>query len=454
MDCRDLGSPHVGSSARTHRAPAVRGGASPVWVIIGRLVSLPSPRLAATLVALIGGFIVTAGVIAGTPPDSTWVELPPLPQQGQSPVFALAVDPAKDQVLVAGSAKGSLWRSADGGSTWAAAHAGRAAVTTIAFNPFTPGQVLAGTRGSGALISKDGGETWSEAAGLGGRDIRVFGFALTLVAAGTDNGIYISADGTSWRQSGLPNTSIDALAVAAVHPPVHLVAGSDTASSAAGPPLYDSVDGGATWTSLTPAISGTVVSRLVAGPLPPTGNVRPLVAGTNTGLFISADNGATFAPLSGAELLPSTDYTQVVFVTEHHDRFYTASDGGGSRSGGLWSTRDRGLHFSSLVPPIPSITALAVSYAEAPILYVATFRASDHSSALWVYHDTGAAPRGPFSAGTPSASGARQGKTTHSGLFDFLRVASSSQTPYIALGVVAVLVLLLAAVSHFRGSRR
>jgi photosystem II stability/assembly factor-like uncharacterized protein len=423
-------------------------------VIIGRLVSLSSRRLAATLVALIGTLIVCAGAVAATLPDSTWVALPSLPKQGQSPVFALAVDPANNQALIAGNGQGSLLRSTDGGSTWTTVHPGRVAVTTIAFDPFTPGQVMAGTRGAGALISTDGGVKWSAVTGLDGRDVRVFGFALTLVAAGTDNGVYMSADGIAWSQSGLLNTSIDALAVAAVHSPVHFVAGSDSSSAAAGPPLYDSLDAGVTWTSVTPAISGTVVSRLVAGPLPPTGNVRPLLAGTNAGLFSSADNGTTWTPLSGGDLLPSTDYTQAAFVTDHYDRFYVGSDGGGSRAGGLWSTRDKGQHFSSMVPPLASITALAVSNDEAPFVYVATFRAFDHTPALWAYHDTGAAPQGPFTTITPSASGARPGRPNSGGLFDFLGILSSSQTPYIAVGAVALLVLLLAAVSHFRGSRR
>jgi hypothetical protein len=289
--------------------------------------------------------------------------------------------------------------------------------------------------------------------GLEGRDVRVFGFALTLIAAGTDNGVYISSDGTDWKQSGLQKTSIDALAVAAIHAPVHLIAGSDTTAAATGPPLYDSADAGTAWNSESPPISGTVVSRLVSGPLPPTGNVRPLIAGTNAGLFMSRDNGINFTPLSGGDLLPSTDYTQAFFVKDHYNRFYVASDGGGSRSGGLWSTSDGGQHFSSLIPPIQSITALAVSNDEAPILYVATFRASDHSPAMWAYHDTGGPPQGPTIGITPTASSTRPGKTT-GGLFDFLRVLSSSETPYIALGAVALLVLLLAAISHFRGSRR
>src|SRR5258708_10060368 len=325
---------------------------------------------------MFGSLVVCAGAVAANLADSTWVALPSLPKQGSSPLFALAVDPANNQAVLAGTGQGSLLRSTDGGSTWTTAHTGRVAITTIAFDPFTPGQVMAGTRGAGALISTDAGAKWSAVTGLDGRDVRVFGLALPLVAAGTDNGIYLSADGTAWSQSGLANTSIDALAVAAVHSPVHLMAGSDSSSAAAGPPLYDSTDAGATWTPVTPAISGTVVSRLVPGPVPPTGNVRPLAPGPNARPFSSADNGATWTPLSGGDLLPSTDYTQVAFLTDHYDRFYVGSGGGGSRAGGLWPTRDQGPRFASPVPPLPPARAPAVSHDEAPFLYVATVRAS------------------------------------------------------------------------------
>src|SRR5260370_24757658 len=289
MDCRERSSIHASRRVRD----GMRGQP---WVIIGRLVSLSCRRLAATLVAMIGSLVVCAGAVAATLPDSTWVALPSLaslPKQGQSPVFALAVDPSNNQAVLAGNGQGSILRSTDGGSTWTTVHAGRVPITTIAFDPFTPGQVIAGTRGAGALISTDAGAKWNAVTGLDGRDVRVFGFALTLVAAGTDNGIYVSADGTAWSQSGLANTSIDALAVAAVHSPVHLVAGSDSSSAAAGPPLYDSTDAGATWTPVTPAISCTVGSRLVAGSVPPPGNLRPLLAGTNAGRVASADDGAT-----------------------------------------------------------------------------------------------------------------------------------------------------------------
>jgi hypothetical protein len=432
-------------------------------VIIGRLVSLPRRRLAATLVALLGCAWAGLGVfgaqaraaapVAGTLPASTWVALSPLPQQARSAIFALGVSPSNNQLVMAGTADGSLIRSADGGSTWKSAHGGSAGVLTIAFSPFKAGMVLAGTRGSGALASKDGGLTWTAVKGMEGRAVRVFAFALTLVAAGTDHGVYVSADGLTWRQSGLSSTSIGALAVAAIHDPVRLVAGSDAVATTGGAPLYQSTDAGNSWAPMKAAISGRVVSGLASGPLPPTGNVRPLVVGTNAGLFTSRDNGASFTPYSGGGLLPSTDYTQIAFVTTHFDRFYAASDGGGSASGGLWKTRDAGRHFTSLAPPISSVTALSLSNDEAPILYVATFRPADQVAVLWAYYDTGAAPQGPAAAVTPSVSGPRTTPPVQAGTSSLIQALLSSRTPYIAIGVLALLVLALAVVSHFRGRR-
>jgi photosystem II stability/assembly factor-like uncharacterized protein len=428
---------------------------SPGWVIIGRLVSLPSRRLAATLVALTGLIFASLVGSAAALPDSTWVGLAPLPQQGRTAVFALAVAPDNNQVVIAGNSQGTILRSKDGGSTWAPVHSGRASLLTITFSPFDPAIVLAGTRGNGALASRDGGVTWSVATGLEGRQVRVFGFALTLVAAGTDTGVYVSQDGFSWTASGLKDNSISALAIGAIHPPVRIFAGGDSAVTGATVPMFQSIDSGATWSQMNPGITGTVVSRLAAGPLPPTGDVRPLVVGTNAGLFASADNGANFIPLSGGKLLPSTDYTQLAFVTNHYDHLYTASDGGGgSRSGGLWFTGDAGLSFKSLAPPLTSITALAVSNDEAPTLYVATFRAVDHSVALWAFHDTGGPPQGPQTATTPSASGARTSSPAPNPFDGIVRVVFSSQAPYIALGLVAVVVLGLAVVSHFRSRVR
>ena len=395
--------------------------------------------------------IAAMAASADTLPPSTWVELASLPDPGRVPVFAIAVDPVNDHAVIAGGGQGGLYRSADGGGTWTRVQRGSAAVLTIAFSPFNPTLVLAGTRDGGALMSTDGGAKWSSVAGLEGRQVRAFGFARAVIVAGTDHGVYSSDTGAAWTSLGLSTSSIDAIAVAAVNPPVRLIAGGDSGPSGT-VPLWTSADAGVTWTALKPAISGTIITRIAAGPLPSNGTVRPLVLGTNTGLFISQDNGTTFTSLSSGALLPSTDYTQVGFTAAHSDRFYVTSDGGGGQSGGIWATGDSGQHFSSLRPPLQSVTAIAVSGDEQPILYVATFRPSDHAVFLWSYHDTGGTPQQPVGV-TPTASGARPHSAQPSG-FDLFKWLSSAQAPYIALGVIALAVLVLALVSQIRSRRR
>ena len=374
-----------------------------------------------------------------------------LPGADHAPIFALAVNPTNDMELVAGSGAGGLYRSADGGSTWKSIHSGRAAVLAIAYSPFDPRLIVVGTQGGGALVSTDGGTHWNAAAGLEGRRVAAFGFARTLIAAGTDHGVYTSDTGTTWTFSGLANTSIDAISVGAVNAPVRLIAGSD--GDQAGIALFLSVDGGTTWTQTNPAISGAIVTRLASGPLPPTGDVRPLVVGTNAGLFISADNGKSFTALSGGQFLPSTDYTQVGFTATHFDRFFVASDGGGGESGGLWATADSGRHFADLQPPLPSVTALAVSSDELPVLYIATFRASDHVPQLWAFRDTGDTPQGPATTAAPTISAERTAPKGKS-IGDLLGELASSQVPYIAVGVIALLLIALAVVSQLRSRRR
>jgi photosystem II stability/assembly factor-like uncharacterized protein len=420
-------------------------------VIIGRLVSLPGRRFAATLLALWVFAFAAIGVLADTPPPSTWAALKPLPRQGRSAILALAVDPANNKVLIAGNSVGMLLRSVDGGATWTSVYSGKAVSTTIVFSPSQPGFVLAGTRGAGAILSRDGGGTWTAVTGLDGRVVRAFGFALTLIAAGTDKGVFVSQDGGSWSPSGLADRSIDAVALLAVHAPARIVVGSDGPLSGGNRPMFQSADSGATWTPLTPAISGTYVVKLAAGPLQSPLANRPLVAGTTAGLFESTDNGSSFVALSGGSVLPSTDYTQITFITDHFDRFYAASDSGSS--GGLWRTNDGGQTFISLVPPIRSITALAVSNDESPTLYVATFRQSDQVAALWVYRDTGGTPQGPFVSPTPVASGSRSSSGSSPGS-SVLGILSSSQTPYITIGIGALMVVFLAVVAHLRGRRR
>lgn len=395
---------------------------------------------------------------AAPPADNTWTALAPLPEAQDQPVLALAADPADGRVVLAGTAGGEIYRSGDAGQSWRLAKAGLGrGVAAVAFSPFRPGLVLAGTRGSGIWRSTDGGVSWQPQPGTESRTARAFSFTKSGAAAGTDQGVLISHDLGSWAPSGLAQVAVSALAAPAVNEPTRLVAGGDATRGSEPLPLFTSADGGQSWTAVNGSQAGSsTVAMLAAGPLPAQQNVRPLLLGTNTGLFLSNDNGASWQQLTAGGSLPATDFTAAAFVTSHPDRFYVASDGGASPAGGLWSTGDSGAHFNSLSPPAPAVTALAVTNDESPTLYTATFRGSDHGVMLWSYKDAGGQPRGP--AAVPSAAAGAQSRAAGSSPRPsrpwILALLSGPEAPYLVLGLLALLVLVLAGVTHFRRARR
>jgi photosystem II stability/assembly factor-like uncharacterized protein len=107
---------------------------------------------------------------AGLRPDR-WNSLGPTTLGGRT--RALLVDPEHPDVLLAGSAAGGVWRSADGGKSWAPTDDRMAnlAISCLARDPSAPRVVYAGTgeglniggdavRGGGIFQSDDGGITW------------------------------------------------------------------------------------------------------------------------------------------------------------------------------------------------------------------------------------------------------------------------------------------------------
>jgi hypothetical protein len=396
---------------------------------------------------------------AGVEPN-TWTLLAALPERLHDPVFAIGVDPSGDQRVLAGTLTGNLYRSTDGGGTWRQTGSGLGhGVLTLAYDPFRPGVVLAGTRGAGIWRSRDGGASWQADAGSAPRTVRTFGFARQLTLAGTDAGLLVSRGGGPWTQAGLGQVAVSAVAVAAATDPLQLVAGGDATRGTEPLPLFDSGDGGHSWRLVDGAIGGSsMVSALAAGPS--AGSSRPLLMGTNTGLYGSTDDGVDWQAMNGSGGLPAADYTGLAFAANDPQRFYVASDGGASPQGGLWATADGGSQFRSLSPPIASVSALAVSGDKQPLVYVATFRPIDHAVMLWAYLDTGGAarqpvagvPSPPASAGAPSAPpGKPHGVASGAGWL--LALARGPEVPYIALGLVAMMVLAMAIVAYARRTR-
>jgi photosystem II stability/assembly factor-like uncharacterized protein len=390
---------------------------------------------------------------APTRPDNTWVPLAALPEQLASPVFALAVSPADPATVLVGTGSGAIYRSTDGGGTWTTVgHGMGRGVLTIQFSPFAAGTAYAGTRAGGLWRSTDGGGTWAKLPGIPTTTVRSLGFAKSITLAGSDGGLYSTRDGVTWAPYlSFAPLSLSAIAVAAVNDPPKFLAGADASTGDEVLPLYVSQDGGGTWSNIKSLGSSTVVGAAAAGAVPAGAASRPLVVGTNAGAFLSTDGGSTWAQEAG---LPAVDFTSAAFTSGHPERFYLASDGGGSAGGGIWATADSGQTFRSLAAPVPGVTALALTAEDTPTVYGATFRAIDHSVLLWAYRDAGGTPVPPVGGITapvvtaPAAAAAAQ-PASSSG-FDFRAIATGVEAPYIGLAGVSVLVLLFALVLQVR----
>lgn len=115
------------------------------------------------------------------PGACNWTPLGPGPVvvgQGTSwsgRALSLAIDPTNPSTIYLGTAGGGVWKSLDGGTTWApkSDYQSSLSIGTLAIDSFNPQRLFAGTGeynnggvgtyyGNGILRSTDGGETWSE----------------------------------------------------------------------------------------------------------------------------------------------------------------------------------------------------------------------------------------------------------------------------------------------------
>lgn len=386
-------------------------------------------------------------------PDSTWVALARLPERSAVPILAIAASPADPAAVLVGSGSGVIYRSGDAGASWApvARGVGRG-VLTIQFSPFKPGLVYAGSRAEGLWRSQDGGLTWSRTPGAGNLSVRTIGFSRSMTLAGGDGGLFGSRDGLTWTPyPKLGAVSLSGVAVSSVSEPPRLLAGGDASRGNEALPLFLSPDAGTSWNLVKSLGSSTMVAAAAAGPAPARVDNRPVLVGTNAGAFLTGDGGSSWAQLSG---LPGVDFSSAAFTAAHPERFYLASDGGGTEAGGLWATADSGQNFRSLLAPVGSVTAFSLSAEEQPTIYAATMRPVDHAVMLWAYHDTGGRPAGPAGGVAPVTQPRPASRLQAApAKFDWHRIMTGPEAPFVGAGAASLMVLLAALLMHLRRGR-
>jgi uncharacterized protein (TIGR03437 family) len=257
-----------------------------------------------------GGCTEGVGLLKSTDGGSTWSLLPATITNGgagqtlsSAGIYALAFHPSQSGVMLAGAtgctgAASGIYRSTDGGSTWARALT--AAVDSLVID--ASGQyAYAGVEGGSVYRSSDGGQTWSNSSGSG---------ATGLTPAGTAKGgsVYVAVSPSN---------------------PATVLASVAAASGGALQGLYLSQDRGQTWSRLAnaPDYCGPQCFYYPAVAFHPA-NVSILFAG-GLHFYRSSDAGATWAKISDPpdNIAPHVDHHGIAF-SKDGSTLYLANDGG------------------------------------------------------------------------------------------------------------------------------
>jgi len=225
------------------------------------------------------------GVFKTTNSGGTWAAVNT--GLGNLNVDALAIDPSAPATLYAGT-YGGVFKSTNSGATWAPVNTGLGSmyINALAIDPANSFTLYAGTIGPQVFKSTDSGGTWS---GTGGGFNDPWGYGdsydLTIdsatpgtLYAATDYGLFKSKDDArSWTiiDVGLPITiPVSSLAIDP-SAPTRLYAGTSQAG------VFQSTDGGATWTEMNSGLTNLTVHALTIGPSTPA----RIYAATKAGVY-------------------------------------------------------------------------------------------------------------------------------------------------------------------------
>ncbi len=279
-----------------------------------------------------------------------------------------------------GAVGGGLWKTADGGQTWAPVTDGKlrsSSVGAVAVAASNPDVVYVGMgetclrgnvmQGDGVYRSTDGGKTWRHlglAATQAIAKIRVDprNPDVAYVAAfghpagpNPERGVYKTTDGgKSWRRVLFRNDSTGAidLSMDAKDPNVLYAAmwqayrvAFQMSSGGPGSGLFKSTDGGEHWTEITraPGLPKDVVGRIGVSVSPVDGRrVYAVVEARDGGLYRSDDAGATWTRTSDERKLRQRAfyYTHVTADPQVKDRVYVLNVN-------FFRSDDGGAHFDS-----------------------------------------------------------------------------------------------------------
>jgi hypothetical protein len=271
--------------------------------------------------------------------QTTWTQLGPSPETNGSQassgrVNSIAIDPTAPQTIYIGAAQGGVWKTTNGGTSWAPLTDGQCslAMGAVVLDPVNPQIVYAGTGeqnfsgdsyyGCGVLRSSDGGNTWTQHLGAatfnsssGGTPFaRILvdkstagSLTSTVLLAATEAGLYRSANsGMGWSLV-LPGIATDIVADPTTPTTIFAAVGSPfTSFETADNGVFKSLDAGGTWTRLAGGLpaSGTGRINIAISPSNPTvlyaAIQDPVTFGALLGIWTTQDAGVTWTKTAAA----------------------------------------------------------------------------------------------------------------------------------------------------------
>jgi hypothetical protein len=233
----------------------------------------------------------------------------------------LYIDPANPNRMLAGTDGGGIWQTTDGGVAWAPVNdfSGSLSIGNFALAPNNPAVIYAGTNPAGShgyapfgvLKSGDGGQTWA---------------ALTATSPATN------ADWTYVTRI-------------AVHPSNANVLLAALGSFSTGG-VYQSLDGGATWSKL---FNGSA-SYVAIHPTDPNRRIAALNDGT---VWVTTNGGTTAAGWSNVRIITPPQffpaYTKLALARTDPARVYALVSNGGTTE--LWASTTFGMAWQRLSRP-------------------------------------------------------------------------------------------------------
>jgi photosystem II stability/assembly factor-like uncharacterized protein len=294
---------------------------------------------------------------------------------------AVVVDCAEPRRLYAGTTRGGVFRSEDGGATWRPINRGLLYkdVWSLVQHPVT-GRLYAGTSPAGVFRSDDGGDTWCACESLWQLPStrqwhgpvpphlsRLKDLAMsddepeTVFGAIEEGGLVRSRDaGGSWEQieQGVPHDSHTIRFVPGA--PSTLVMGANQG-------MCRSTDGGQTWSAANAGLDGRAYTPtpLVTRATRP-GVVFGCVAAVGPGSWRrpeggdaafcrSDDAGQSWVTLTGGLPQPLVPIPRALAVDSTNPSGYVA----GLTDGSVWATDDDGASFQRVLDGLPSIMAMS-----------------------------------------------------------------------------------------------